>query len=84
MWVCHKKHSNYFTTLKIIQCVKSTFNNEGFFAFYKGIINIFLILYLGMGFPIVSVPIVNAVVFGHYEFWKRVMHVKDGVDFNLT
>ena len=42
------------------------------------------ILNKGMGFPLISVPIINAIVFGHYEFWKRIMHIKEGEDFNFS
>eukprot|EP01015_Nassula_variabilis_P000849 TRINITY_DN1046_c0_g1_i5.p2 TRINITY_DN1046_c0_g1~~TRINITY_DN1046_c0_g1_i5.p2 ORF type:complete len:256 (-),score=-9.78 TRINITY_DN1046_c0_g1_i5:221-988(-) len=40
--------------------LSSIFKEEGISGFYKG-----------MGFPLVSVPLVNAVVFGSYEFFKR-------------
>lgn len=42
------------------------YKNEGVLSFYKGLES-----------PLVTVPIVNALVFGAYEFYKKVNHVAD-------
>ena len=44
--------------------VSNTFKLEGFKGFYKG-----------MGSPIVTVPLINSIVYASYEFCKKLMHV---------
>ena len=41
--------------------------HEGFKGFYKG-----------MGSPLITIPIVNSIVFASYEFAKRMMGVQIG------
>ena len=40
--------------------LKTTFKNEGFLGFYKGIRP-----------PLVTVPFINSIIFSSYEFCKR-------------
>lgn len=51
------------------QCLKDTVRKEGFFALYKG-----------MGGPMLTVPLVNAIVFAAYGQAKSVMHKLQPVD----
>ena len=54
------------------QVIRSTYRNEGLFAYYKGV-----------GPPLVMVPLVNSVVFASYEFCKTTMGVKTGQKFTV-
>ncbi|CAK85201.1 unnamed protein product (macronuclear) [Paramecium tetraurelia] len=44
----------------VVTTLRKIINNEGVKGFYKG-----------MSFPILSIPITNAVVFSVYEFWRK-------------
>lgn len=46
--------------------MKNTYKNEGYLAFYRG-----------MEFPLIAVPILNAVVFTTYEFCRRIITTDD-------
>jgi hypothetical protein len=52
--------------------IKDTLKNEGPLAFYKGV-----------GPPLVTVPLVNSIVFASFEFCKRTMGVLPGHDFTV-
>ncbi|KAM3134457.1 hypothetical protein pb186bvf_013423 [Paramecium bursaria] len=69
--MCNCLSSHPLDTIKVrmqmsndssIQVVKQVLRQEGIFAFYKG-----------MMFPLTSVPLLNAVVFSTYEFWRRII-----------
>jgi len=45
---------------------------EGILAFYKG-----------MESPLLTVPLVNALVFGSYELYKKIFHIKSTEEFSL-
>ncbi len=47
--------------------INETYVHEGFRGFYKG-----------MGSPLITIPLVNSIVFASYEFAKRMMGVKHG------
>lgn len=47
--------------------VKETYIHEGMRGFYKG-----------MGSPLITIPLVNSIVFASYEFAKRMMGVPLG------
>ena len=53
--------------------IASTFQNEGFLAFYKG-----------MGPPLVTVPLINSIIFASYEFYKNLINVKSESDFTFN
>ena len=53
--------------------VASTFRNEGILAFYKG-----------MGPPLVTVPLINSIIFASYEFYKKMINVKSETDFTFS
>ncbi len=53
--------------------IKDTLKNEGPLAFYKGV-----------GPPLVTVPLVNSIVFASFEFCKRTMGVLPGHDFTVA
>ena len=44
--------------------IAETLRNEGIFAFYKG-----------MGPPLVTVPLINSIIFASYEFYKKLVNV---------
>ena len=44
--------------------ISQTVKNESFLAFYKGI-----------GPPLVTVPLINSIVFASYEFYKNLVGV---------
>ncbi|EGR27872.1 mitochondrial carrier protein, putative [Ichthyophthirius multifiliis] len=48
------------------KCIISMYKQEGLFSYYKG-----------MESPLVTVPLVNAFVFGSYELYKKLMHVEN-------
>ena len=52
--------------------IKSTVKQEGFLGFYKG-----------MGPPLVTVPLINSIVFASYEFSKRQLGVVSDDDFTF-
>ena len=52
---------------------KRTLKQEGIKGFYKGI-----------GPPMITVPLINSVVFASYEFCKRMLGVKSEDDFTVT
>ena len=45
--------------------MQETYSHEGFRGFYKG-----------MSSPLITIPIVNSIVFASYEFAKRMMGVR--------
>ena len=48
--------------------LKLTYKKEGIYGFYKG-----------MGFPLSSIPLINAITFGSNEFFKKkIVHLKEG------
>lgn len=47
--------------------IRETYVREGFRGFYKG-----------MGSPLITIPLVNSIVFASYEFAKRLMGVQIG------
>ena len=47
--------------------IEETYKHEGFRGFYKG-----------MGSPLLTIPLVNSIVFASYEFAKRMMGVQLG------
>ena len=46
---------------------------EGILGFYKGI-----------GPPMITVPLINSIIFASYEFCKRMLGVKSESDFTVT
>jgi solute carrier family 25 carnitine/acylcarnitine transporter 20/29 len=52
--------------LSFLKCLKNCINKEGFKGFYKG-----------MTFPLCSVPLVNAIVFGFHEITKKLLNFHD-------
>lgn len=65
--------TNYYSSVKVRmqtavikqsmgRVIRDTLKNEGPFAFYKGV-----------GPPLVTVPLVNSIVFSGFEFCKRLM-----------
>ena len=53
--------------------ISQTITNEGILAFYKGI-----------GPPLVTVPIINSIIFASYEFYKNLIGVKSEQDFSFN
>ena len=47
--------------------IEETYKHEGLRGFYKG-----------MGSPLITIPLVNSIVFASYEFAKRMMGVQIG------
>ena len=58
--------------LSLFQVIKSTVKQEGLLGFYKG-----------MGPPLVTVPLINSIVFASYEFSKRQLGVISEDDFTF-
>jgi solute carrier family 25 carnitine/acylcarnitine transporter 20/29 len=54
-------------TLSLRSVIKETYVHEGFRGFYKG-----------MGSPLITIPLVNSIVFASYEMAKRMMGVQLG------
>jgi solute carrier family 25 carnitine/acylcarnitine transporter 20/29 len=54
------------------KCIKSMYQQEGFFAYYKGV-----------AWPFYSIPIVNAVVFAGYESAKKMMNIPRGKEMTI-
>lgn len=52
--------------------ISSTIRNEGMMAFYKGI-----------GPPLVTVPLINSIIFASYEFYKNLVGVRSEKDFTF-
>ena len=48
----------------LVQIVKQMFVNEGLLGFYKGV-----------GPPMITVPLINSIIFASYEFCKRMLGV---------
>ena len=46
--------------LKMSKIISNTLRNEGMLAFYKG-----------MSAPLISVPLINSIIFASYEFYVR-------------
>lgn len=59
--------------LKMRTIVSRTMSQEGFFAFYKGI-----------GPPLLTVPLINSIIFASYEFYKNLVGVKSEQDFTFS
>ena len=53
--------------------IASTIRNEGVLAFYKG-----------MGPPLLTVPLINSIIFASYEFYKKLIHVQSESDFTFS
>ena len=49
-----------------------TVRNEGLWAFYKGV-----------GPPLVTVPLINSIIFASYEFYKNLIGVTSEKDFSF-
>ena len=56
-------------TLTLQACIRSTYYKEGCRGFYKGI-----------GPPLITVPVVNSIVFASYELCKRMLGVRSNED----
>ena len=50
--------------INLKKIIQETYMHEGFKGFYKG-----------MGSPLITIPVVNSIVFASYEFAKRMMGV---------
>lgn len=48
-------------SLTMLTALKSTIKNEGFSQ-----------LFSGMYYPLITVPIINAIIFSSYEFFKKI------------
>ena len=53
--------------INLRQIIRETYTHEGMRGFYKG-----------MGSPLITIPLVNSIVFASYEFAKRMMGVEMG------
>ena len=53
--------------ISLTKIIQETHAHEGFRGFYKG-----------MSSPLITIPLVNSIVFASYEFAKRMMGVKMG------
>ena len=53
--------------------ITNTIINEGVTAFYKGIAP-----------PLVTVPLINSIIFASYEFYKNLIGVKSEADFTFN
>lgn len=49
----------------LLRCITDMAKKEGILSYYKG-----------MESPLVTVPLVNAIVFGSYEMYKAIIHVE--------
>ena len=58
--------------ISLRQVISTTFKFEGMLGFYKG-----------LGPPLVTVPIINSIVFASYEFCKRMLGVKSDSEFTF-
>ena len=58
--------------LRMVTVMSRTVKNEGFFAFYKGVEPMLL-----------TVPLINSIIFAAYEFSKNMMGVKSEKDFTF-
>ena len=58
--------------VSLFQVISNTIKLEGFKGFYKG-----------MGPPLVTVPLINSIVFASYEFSKRQLGVVSDDDFTF-
>lgn len=54
-------------------CIKSMIKREGITSFYKGVYS-----------PLYSLPAINAVVFGSYEFARRMLAKNSGSEMTIT
>lgn len=59
--------------LRMGAVINQTIKNEGFLAFYKGI-----------GPPLITVPLINSIIFASYEFYKNLIGVKSDKDFTFN
>lgn len=53
--------------------MSETFLNEGPLAFYKGV-----------GGPLITVPLINSIIFASYEFYKNLIGVQSETDFTFS
>ena len=53
--------------------ISQTLRNEGFLAFYKG-----------LGSPLLTVPLINSIIFAAYENYKNLVGVKSEQDFTFS
>ena len=53
--------------------IGQTMKNEGMLAFYKGI-----------GPPLITVPLINSIIFASYEFYKNAIGVRDEASFTFS
>jgi hypothetical protein len=60
-------------TLSLRETIKETYMHEGVRGFYKG-----------MGSPLITIPLVNSIVFASYELAKRFMGVSPGQECTFT
>ena len=61
------------TTLNMRGVIANTIRNEGVLAFYKG-----------MGPPLVTVPLINSIIFASYEFYKKLVNVESESEFTFN
>mmetsp|Transcript_11455 Transcript_11455/g.19376 ORF Transcript_11455/g.19376 Transcript_11455/m.19376 type:complete len:175 (+) Transcript_11455:67-591(+) len=58
--------------VRFTHLIRQTYKSEGVLGFYKG-----------MGPPLVTVPLINSIVFASYEFCKRQLGVQSQEDFTF-
>lgn len=56
----------------LFKCIKDMYQKEGILSYYKGLES-----------PLVTVPLVNAIVFGAYELYKKITHVESAEKFTF-
>lgn len=57
----------------LMRCIKDMYKKEGVLSYYKGLKS-----------PLVTVPFVNAIVFGSYELYKKITHVENSDKFTFV
>ena len=65
--------ANLNSKLSMRAVITDTISNEGVLAFYKG-----------MGPPLVTVPLINSIIFASYEFYKKLINVESEADFTFN
>lgn len=63
---------NSLSKITFSEVIAKTYKNEGLLGFYKG-----------MGPPLVTVPLINSIVFASYEFCKRQLGAVSEDDFTF-
>jgi hypothetical protein len=58
--------------LKFTRIIQETYRAEGVLGFYKG-----------LGPPLITVPLINSIVFSSYEICKRLMGVRSEKEFTF-